>query len=232
MSWTPISAIGEPSGPIENGTTYIVRPLMQPVKSVVERPAHLLRVGPVVRRPRVLLALGADERPGPRPAPRREGSDSARYEFGRLASESFSNAPASTSILGQRVVLLRAAVAPVHGVGLGDRGHLVDPSTREFVARRDSRIAHGFRSAPASGAMHIVQYRTYSTSPSAGVAPASRLGTSTSRLNSATSTPSWFSTRVWTRTVPRSVLGAATPSPRAPRTRRTACRRGRRAPGA
>ena len=33
MSWTPISAIGEPSGPIENGTTYIVRPFMAPVKS-------------------------------------------------------------------------------------------------------------------------------------------------------------------------------------------------------
>ena len=26
-------AIGEPSGPIENGTTYIVRPAMQPLKS-------------------------------------------------------------------------------------------------------------------------------------------------------------------------------------------------------
>ena len=31
MSWTPISAIGEPSGPIENGTTYIVRPFMTPL---------------------------------------------------------------------------------------------------------------------------------------------------------------------------------------------------------
>ena len=33
MSWTPISEIGEPSGPIENGTTYIVRPFIAPVKS-------------------------------------------------------------------------------------------------------------------------------------------------------------------------------------------------------
>ncbi len=33
MSWTPISEIGEPSGPIENGTTYIVRPFMHPVNS-------------------------------------------------------------------------------------------------------------------------------------------------------------------------------------------------------
>ncbi len=34
--------------------------------------------------------------------------------------------------------------------------------------------------------------------------PGSLRGTSTRRLNSATSTPSWFSTRVWTLTVPRS----------------------------
>jgi hypothetical protein len=32
VSWTPISAIGEPSGPIENGTTYIVRPFIAPEK--------------------------------------------------------------------------------------------------------------------------------------------------------------------------------------------------------
>ena len=32
VSWTPMWAIGEPSGPIENGTTYIVRPCMAPAK--------------------------------------------------------------------------------------------------------------------------------------------------------------------------------------------------------
>ena len=31
VSCTPISAIGEPSGPIENGTTYIVRPFITPL---------------------------------------------------------------------------------------------------------------------------------------------------------------------------------------------------------
>ena len=30
VSWTPMWAIGEPSGPIENGTTYIVRPRIAP----------------------------------------------------------------------------------------------------------------------------------------------------------------------------------------------------------
>ena len=33
-------AIGEPSGPIENGTTYIVRPFMQPLK----RPLRVSRI--------------------------------------------------------------------------------------------------------------------------------------------------------------------------------------------
>src|SRR6476469_8006378 len=32
-SSTPMWAMGEPSGPIENGTTYIVRPFMQPSNS-------------------------------------------------------------------------------------------------------------------------------------------------------------------------------------------------------
>ena len=31
VSWTPISAIGEPSGPMLNGTTYIVWPRMLPL---------------------------------------------------------------------------------------------------------------------------------------------------------------------------------------------------------
>ena len=40
VSSTPMWAIGEPSGPIENGTTYIVRPSMQPSN----RPASLSRI--------------------------------------------------------------------------------------------------------------------------------------------------------------------------------------------
>jgi hypothetical protein len=31
VSCTPMWAIGEPSGPMENGTTYIVRPRIAPV---------------------------------------------------------------------------------------------------------------------------------------------------------------------------------------------------------
>ena len=42
VSSTPMCAIGEPSGPIENGTTYIVRPSMQPSK----RPLSFSRISP------------------------------------------------------------------------------------------------------------------------------------------------------------------------------------------
>ena len=49
-------AIGEPSGPIEKGTTYIVRPFIEPLKRPFERLAHLGRVAPVVGRAGVLLA--------------------------------------------------------------------------------------------------------------------------------------------------------------------------------
>ena len=35
MSWTPISEICEPSGPIEKGTTYIVRPFIEPLEEAV-----------------------------------------------------------------------------------------------------------------------------------------------------------------------------------------------------
>ena len=54
-------AIGEPSGPIENGTTYIVRPRIEPRNSSVSVLAHLGGVAPVVGRAGVVLVLGADE---------------------------------------------------------------------------------------------------------------------------------------------------------------------------
>ena len=35
VSWTPTWLLSEPSGPIENGTTYIVRPRIEPANSSV-----------------------------------------------------------------------------------------------------------------------------------------------------------------------------------------------------
>ena len=59
---TPSWEISPPSGPMQNGTTYMTRPRMQPSKIS----PNVLRISsgrdPVVGRPRVLLPLGADER--------------------------------------------------------------------------------------------------------------------------------------------------------------------------
>ena len=61
MSCTPICGLSEPSGPIENGTTYIVRPSMQPSKSSfssarISAGSRQLLVGPASSS-----SLGADE---------------------------------------------------------------------------------------------------------------------------------------------------------------------------
>ena len=51
VSCTPMCAIGEPSGPIEKGTTYIVRPFIEPAKrprsvSFISSGSRQLLVGP------------------------------------------------------------------------------------------------------------------------------------------------------------------------------------------
>ena len=43
-SSTPMCAIGEPIGPIENGTTYIVRPRMQPLNSALSPVSSSARI--------------------------------------------------------------------------------------------------------------------------------------------------------------------------------------------
>ena len=59
---TPSWEISPPSGPMQNGTTYMVRPRMQPSK--ISPNVWRISAGrdPVVGRAGVLLALGADER--------------------------------------------------------------------------------------------------------------------------------------------------------------------------
>src|SRR4051812_19943091 len=88
--------IAEPSGPIENGTTYIVRPAIEPRKrsvsvSRISAGSRQLLVGPA--------SASFWEQMNVRSSTRATspGSERAMYEFGRLASESFSKVPASTS---------------------------------------------------------------------------------------------------------------------------------------
>src|SRR3954468_7591211 len=95
VSWTPISASGEPIGPIENGTTYIVRPRIAPSNSSfssarISSGSRQLLVGPASSSDWEQMNVRSSTRATS------PGSDSARYEFGRLASDSFSNVPAST----------------------------------------------------------------------------------------------------------------------------------------
>src|SRR5262249_2457379 len=86
----------DPIGPIENGTTYIVRPRIQPVKSLsstsrISRGSRQLFVGPASSSRSEQMKVRSSTRATS------EGFERARYEFGRLASESFSKVPASTS---------------------------------------------------------------------------------------------------------------------------------------
>ena len=100
MISTPICAMGEPSGPIENGMTYIVRPRMEPAN----RPLSVARIS----------AGSAQLFVGPASSSRCEqmkvrsstratslGSERARKELGRISGLSRMNVPASTSWLGE-----------------------------------------------------------------------------------------------------------------------------------
>ncbi len=102
-------AIGEPRGPIENGTTYIVRPRMQPSKSAgvpsawpscstrrISAGAIQWLVGPA--------SSGCSEQMKVRSSTRATslGSLSARKLFGRLASFKRRKVPAATSSAHRR----------------------------------------------------------------------------------------------------------------------------------
>src|SRR5260221_10299059 len=92
---TPMCAIGEPSGPMLNGTTYRVRPRMQPLN----RPCSVARISTGSTQLLVGPASSCDfEQMKVRSSTRAtsEGSDHARYELGRSFSFSFLNVPAAT----------------------------------------------------------------------------------------------------------------------------------------
>src|SRR6478735_5162543 len=127
-SSTPMCAMGEPSGPIENGTTYIVRPFMQPSNSGcsvarISAGSIQLLVGPAssffCEQMKVRSSTRATSL----------GSELARKEPGRLAGLSFLNVPASTSCWQRRSYscwlpshqwmrsgLHRAAISATHAI--------------------------------------------------------------------------------------------------------------------
>src|SRR5581483_7496782 len=92
---TPSLGSSAPSGPMQNGTTHMVRPRMQPRYNgvMVERislGSIQLLVGPA--------SISRSEQMKVRDSTRAtsDGSDNARYEFGCFFSFSFLKVPAST----------------------------------------------------------------------------------------------------------------------------------------
>src|SRR6478752_8034657 len=93
---TPMYESCEPSGPMLNGTTYMVRPFMAPRKSPLRMPrissgSFQLFVGPapasVAEQMKVRSSTLATS----------DGSVAAQYEFGRFSGSSGTNVPAATS---------------------------------------------------------------------------------------------------------------------------------------
>ena len=85
----------DPSGPIENGITYIVRPRMQPSKrprivARISAGATQLLVGPASSLDSLQMKVRSSTRATSL------GSDSARKLFGRLAGLSRFSVPAAT----------------------------------------------------------------------------------------------------------------------------------------
>ena len=124
-------AMSEPSGPMEKGTTYMVRPFMQPVK----RPLSCWRISagvtPVVGGAGVDLLLGADEGAVLDPG-HVGGVGVGPVAVGPLGVGQLGERAGVDQFLAEAVVLVGRTVAPLDAVRGGQRGHLVDPG-QEFA---------------------------------------------------------------------------------------------------
>ena len=111
MISTPMCAIGLPSGPIENGTTYIVRPRMHPSKSPrsvarIFAGATQLFVGPASSSRSLQMNVRSSTRATS------DGSERARKLPGRRCSSSRCSVPSATIASHKRSIFGIAAVAP------------------------------------------------------------------------------------------------------------------------
>ena len=139
-------AIAEPSGPMENGTTYMVRPRMQPAKRPVEEGAHLGRVTPVVGRSGVDLLLGTDVGPVLDPG-HVTGVGMGPVAVGSLGVGQLGERAALDQGLTQAVVLVGGTVAPLDAVGRRELGDPIDPG-EEFGVRSGGHGERGLLLLP------------------------------------------------------------------------------------
>ena len=104
----------------------------RPAELLRQNRPHLLRVAPVVRRARVLLARRADERAVLHPRDvARVGEREVRV--GSLGVAQTLEGARVDQALGDPVVLLRRSVAPVHRVRLRERRHLLHPAQQLLI---------------------------------------------------------------------------------------------------
>src|SRR3954447_22142941 len=152
VSCTPMWEIEEPSGPIENGTTYIVRPAIEPRN----RSVRVSRISPGSRQLVVgPAATSFSEQTTVRSSTRATspGSERAMYELGRFASESLPKVPASTSCWQRRSYssaepshqwidsgCVRAAISSTHAISFAfSVGTLVSIAIPRLLPRHKHR---------------------------------------------------------------------------------------------
>ncbi len=132
VSCTPICDMGEPTGPMLNASTYIVRPRMHPLNRLLQLLAHLIRVHPVVGRSGVVFRQRADERAV------LHARHIARVRARIIAARpkllvQLDERAARHHLGAQRFVFFFRAVHPMDIARLGQLRHLLHPPQKMLV---------------------------------------------------------------------------------------------------
>ena len=120
-------AMGEPSGPMLKGMTYMVRPRMQPVEQAAQAFAFIslgctqLLVGPASSLLRLQMKVRSSTRATSL------GIGAGQEAVGALLRVEADEGARLDHLLAKAVVFLLRAVAPVHSLRLAERDHLLDP---------------------------------------------------------------------------------------------------------
>ena len=142
VTCTPSCEIGPPSGPIENGTTYMVRPRIEPANT----PASSARMTCGSRQWLVGPASsGSTEQMKVRSSTRAtsDGSERARKLLGPQLLVEPDEGARVDHVLDERRRLLRGAVDPDDLVRLGERRDRADPRVQRTVPVRTGRSRDG-----------------------------------------------------------------------------------------